>query len=95
MQSSVVRAVLIKEAKRWLTIFQEQTELSGRLVMHLYRILLYVFVALFAIATVIPFLYVLAGSFATEQELTEKSFFLFPTVFSTMHILTCKRWFYF
>ena len=41
------------------------------------------FVALFAIATVIPFLYVLAGSFATEQELTEKSFFLFPTVFST------------
>ena len=47
------------------------------------QVLLYVFVALFAIATVIPFLYVLAGSFATEQELTEKSFFLFPTVFST------------
>ena len=47
------------------------------------QVLLYVIVALFAIATVIPFLYVLAGSFATEAELTEKSFFLFPTVFST------------
>ena len=47
------------------------------------QVLLYVIVALFAIATVVPFLYVLAGSFATEAELTEKSFFLFPTVFST------------
>ena len=34
------------------------------------QVLLYVIVALFAIATVIPFLYVLAGSFATEAELT-------------------------
>ena len=29
--------ILLRRQKRWLTIFQEQTELSGRLVMHLYR----------------------------------------------------------
>ncbi len=43
------------------------------------QVLLYVFVALFAIATVLPFLYVLAGSFATDKELTERSFFIIPT----------------
>jgi putative aldouronate transport system permease protein len=31
------------------------------------------------VATVLPFLYVLAGSFATERELTERSFFIIPT----------------
>ena len=43
------------------------------------QVLIYVFVGLFAIATVLPFIYVIAGSFATEAELTEKSFFLIPT----------------
>ncbi len=46
------------------------------------QVLIYVFVGLFAVATVLPFIYVCAGSFATEKELTEKSFFLFPTRFS-------------
>ena len=30
----------------------------------------------------LPFLYVLAGSFATERELTERAFFIIPTTFS-------------
>ena len=52
------------------------------------QVLLYVFVALFAIATVIPFLYVLAGSFATEQELTENPSSCSRQYFLPMHILT-------
>ncbi len=32
--------------------------------------------------TVLPFLYIIAGSFATEAELAEKSFFIFPETFS-------------
>ncbi len=42
------------------------------------QVLLYVLVALFAIATVLPFLYVFAGSFATDAELTTRSFFVIP-----------------
>lgn len=36
----------------------------------------------FALVTVIPFLYVIAGSFATQHELLERGFILFPTEFS-------------
>ncbi len=46
------------------------------------QILIYVFVGLVGIVTLLPFLYVLAGSFATEKELTEKAFFIIPTTFS-------------
>lgn len=48
----------------------------------LVQILIYVFVAAFAITTVAPFLYVIAGSFATERELTERAFFIIPHHFS-------------
>ncbi len=44
--------------------------------------LIYFILALAAIATVLPFLYVLAGSFATDKELTEKGFFIIPEVWS-------------
>jgi len=40
------------------------------------------FLGLFALVTVIPFIYVIAGSFATQKELLEKGFILFPTEFS-------------
>lgn len=40
------------------------------------------FLAIAAIITVLPFIYVTAGSFATEKELTEKAFFLVPEVWS-------------
>ncbi|MBR2565514.1 MAG: carbohydrate ABC transporter permease [Paenibacillus sp.] len=37
---------------------------------------------LFGILTVLPFLYIIGNSFATEAEITERSFFLIPKVFS-------------
>jgi putative aldouronate transport system permease protein len=48
----------------------------------LVQVLIYVIVAVFAAVTVMPFIYVLAGSFATERELTERAFFLIPREFS-------------
>lgn len=45
-------------------------------------VIIYVVLGLIALSTVLPFLYVLAGSFATEKELTEKAFFIVPTVWS-------------
>lgn len=46
------------------------------------QVLIYIFVGVCAVVTVLPFLYVLAGSFATERELTERAFFIIPTEFS-------------
>jgi putative aldouronate transport system permease protein len=46
------------------------------------QVIIYVIVALFALVTVLPFIYVIAGSFATERELTERAFFLIPREFS-------------
>lgn len=40
--------------------------------------LLYVIVAICAIVCVLPFIYVIAGSFATEREIIERPFFLIP-----------------
>lgn len=40
------------------------------------------FLALFALCSIIPFVYIVSGSFATNAELIEKGFFLFPTSFS-------------
>lgn len=37
---------------------------------------------LFALATIIPFIYIIAGSFATQEELLQRGFILFPTQFS-------------
>ena len=45
-------------------------------------VVIYTLMALVAICTVLPFLYVLAGSFATNKELTEKAFFIIPEVWS-------------
>ncbi len=42
------------------------------------QVLLYVLIAGIALLCVLPFIYVIAGSFATEQELTERPFFLIP-----------------
>ena len=44
--------------------------------------LILVFLVLVAFITVAPFIYVVAGSFATEKELTERAFFLFPHTIS-------------
>ncbi len=45
-------------------------------------VIIYVALGLIALSTVLPFLYVFAGSFATEKELTEKAFFIIPSEWS-------------
>ncbi len=45
-------------------------------------VIIYVVLGLIALSTVLPFLYVFAGSFATEKELTEKAFFIIPSQWS-------------
>lgn len=45
-------------------------------------VIIYTVLGLIALSTVLPFLYVLAGSFATDKELTEKAFFIIPEVWS-------------
>lgn len=46
------------------------------------QVLIYLFVGGFAAVTLLPFVYVVAGSFATERELTERAFFIIPKEFS-------------
>jgi len=46
------------------------------------QVVLYVLIAIFAIITVLPFFYIVAGSFATERELIERRFFIIPKTFS-------------
>jgi putative aldouronate transport system permease protein len=42
----------------------------------------FIFLGVIAILMLCPFLYIVAGSFATEAELTRRSFFIFPETFS-------------
>ncbi|RAX16842.1 carbohydrate ABC transporter permease [Pseudarthrobacter sp. AG30] len=42
----------------------------------------YVFLALIGIITLLPFVYVFAGSFATEAEITRRAFFVWPEKFT-------------
>lgn len=42
------------------------------------QVVIYVLLGVFAVSTVLPFLYVLAGSFATEREIIERTFFIIP-----------------
>lgn len=46
------------------------------------QVIIYLVIAFFALVTILPFIYVIAGSFATERELTERAFFLIPKTFS-------------
>jgi putative aldouronate transport system permease protein len=43
----------------------------------------YLFLSLFALACILPFIYVFAGSFASDVELTRRAFFLIPQTFTT------------
>ncbi|MCA0753679.1 carbohydrate ABC transporter permease [Paenibacillus sp. N4] len=42
----------------------------------------YIFLTVFAIAAVLPFIYVISGSFATDAEITRRAVFLIPETFS-------------
>lgn len=46
------------------------------------QVIIYLIVAMAALITVLPFIYIVAGSFATERELTERAFFLIPHTIS-------------
>lgn len=46
------------------------------------QVIIYLIVGCAGILTMLPFLYVVAGSFATEKELTEKAFFILPSEIS-------------
>lgn len=46
------------------------------------QVFIYIIIAVFTLVTLLPFIYIIAGSFATERELTERSFFLIPREFS-------------
>ncbi len=62
-----------------VAVAEEKTHIHGSKVTD---IIIYLILGLIALSTVLPFLYVLAGSFATEKELTEKAFFIVPEVWS-------------
>lgn len=47
------------------------------------QIVICVIIAAFALITLLPYVYIIAGSFATERELMERVFFLIPRTFST------------
>lgn len=46
------------------------------------QVIIYIIAAVAGFLTIAPFLYVLAGSFATERELAEKAFFIIPSEIS-------------
>ena len=45
-------------------------------------VIIYTLMGLVGIFTLLPFLYIAAGSFATDRELTERAFFIIPRVWS-------------
>ncbi len=62
--------------------FKQGSKIKKSLGDRIADVVIYSAMALVAICTVLPFLYVLAGSFATNKELTEKAFFIIPEVWS-------------
>lgn len=66
----------------------------------LFNVFNYVFLGIFALVTVIPFISIISGSFATSREVLAHSFLLFPTelsldaykyIFSTGSIMSSMR----
>lgn len=45
-------------------------------------VIIYTLMGVVGAITLLPFLYVIAGSFATDKELTERAFFIIPHVWS-------------
>ncbi|MGF7142853.1 putative aldouronate transport system permease protein [Anaerotaenia torta] len=56
--------------------------IRGSLSTRVADVIIYGVIGLIALSTVLPFLYVVAGSFATDKELTERAFFIIPRVWS-------------
>lgn len=60
----------------------QSNKIKGSLGDRITQVIIYLIAGIIGFVTVAPFVYVVAGSFATERELAEKAFFLFPTEFS-------------
>ena len=63
--------------------FKNGVKVKKSLADRIIDVIIYTVLGLIALSTVLPFLYVFAGSFATEKELTDKAFLIIPTVWST------------
>lgn len=63
-------------------ILTKRNKIKGTIGDRLTTVIIYIVAGCAGIITLLPFLYIVAGSFATEQELTEKAFFIVPTVVS-------------
>lgn len=61
---------------------RKSNQIKGSFGEQLTDVIIYIVIALIGISTVLPFLYVIAGSFATDKELTERAFFIVPRVWS-------------
>lgn len=62
--------------------FKSKNRVKESLGDQIVQVVVYIACGLCAVLTILPFLYVLAGSFATERELTERAFFIIPHEFS-------------
>lgn len=63
-------------------VYKKNNKIKGRLSTRATDWVIYLFLGIMAIITVAPFLYVTAGSFTTEKEITERAFFIIPKDFS-------------
>lgn len=62
---------------------RNRNRIKGSLSDQVTQVIIYICAGLMAIIAILPFLYILGGSFATERELTEKPFLIIPSVIST------------
>ena len=65
-----------------MTIVKRHTKVKRSFGDQVVQIIIYIILTAFAISTVLPFLYIVAGSFATEKEIVERAFFIIPRVIS-------------
>lgn len=63
-------------------VMHKRRGIKGRLSTRVVTGVIYTFCGLCALITLLPFLYIVAGSFATEKELIERAFFIIPSQFS-------------
>lgn len=57
---------------------KKNTGVKGSLSSRIATAVIYITCGLLALTMLLPFLYIIAGSFATEKELTERAFFIIP-----------------
>ncbi|NLZ80714.1 MAG: carbohydrate ABC transporter permease [Clostridiales bacterium] len=75
-------ATTVKKAPADKLVYNKHNKIKGRLSTRVTDWIIYLILGLLALCTVAPFLYVTAGSLATEKELTERAFFVIPKVIS-------------